>query len=188
MRVHSTAARRRAVVAISAMALAATCAGLAPGTANAGPTTVTFSITAGALTISNPATAALGSAAAGGTISTQLGAVTVTDLRSSLVAAWTATAVSTAFTTGGGSPAETVPATAVSYASGTATATSGVGVFTPGQATTAEAVPIDTAKTAYTLTSGTGNNSATWNPTLIITLPAAAVTGPYTGTVTHSVA
>jgi hypothetical protein len=38
------------------------------------------------------------------------------------------------------------------------------------------------------LTAGVGNNSAAWNPTLVVTAPAAAVTGLYTGTVTHSVA
>jgi hypothetical protein len=32
-----------------------------------------------------------------------------------------------------------------------------------------------------------GNNSVTWNPTVLITLPAQAVAGKYTGTITHSV-
>jgi hypothetical protein len=30
--------------------------------------------------------------------------------------------------------------------------------------------------------------SATWNPTLIVDIPAGAVAGTYTGTITHSVA
>jgi hypothetical protein len=33
-----------------------------------------------------------------------------------------------------------------------------------------------------------GNNTTTWNPTLIVTIPSTAVAGTYTGTVTHSVA
>jgi hypothetical protein len=33
-----------------------------------------------------------------------------------------------------------------------------------------------------------GDNSASWNPTFIVSLPAAAVVGTYTGTVTHSAA
>jgi hypothetical protein len=33
----------------------------------------------------------------------------------------------------------------------------------------------------------TGNNFATWNPTVSITLPAQAVAGTYSGTITHSV-
>jgi hypothetical protein len=43
-------------------------------------------------------------------------------------------------------------------------------------------------RTAFTLTLGVGDNSATWNPTLIVSVPASAVAGVYTGTVTHSVA
>jgi hypothetical protein len=47
---------------------------------------------------------------------------------------------------------------------------------------------LNVSRTAFTLTAGTGNNTATWNPTLVVALPAAAVVGTYTGTVTHSVA
>jgi hypothetical protein len=57
-----------------------------------------------------------------------------------------------------------------------------------GQATAANAVALSTPATAFTLTLGVGNNSATWDPTLIVAVPAAAVARPYTGTVTHSVA
>ncbi|MEU6410670.1 hypothetical protein [Microbispora sp. NPDC046933] len=35
---------------------------------------------------------------------------------------------------------------------------------------------------------GSGDNSATWDPTIVITVPAQAVAGTYTGTVNHSVA
>src|SRR4051812_19281972 len=102
--------------------------------ANAGDTTTTFVVSGGALTVSVPASAALGSVAPGASLSAQLGSVSVTDLRALLTAAWTASVSSTAFTTGGGTTAETVPLSAVSYWSGAATATSGVGTFTPGQA------------------------------------------------------
>ncbi len=47
---------------------------------------------------------------------------------------------------------------------------------------------IDTAKTAFSLTVGVGNNDATWSPTLIVNAPATVVAGDYSGTITHSVA
>lgn len=66
--------------------------------------------------------------------------------------------------------------------------TLGHGTFTPGQATAANAVTLSSPATAFRLTLGVGNNSATWDPTLIVAVPAAAVAGLCTGTVTHSVA
>ena len=99
-----------------------------------------------------------------------------------LVATWTATVSSTSFLTGGGTAAETIPAADATYTTGVAT-TTGVLVATP--------TPIVTLSgTAQTVVSGAGvgDNSAAWNPTIAIAVPAAAVTGLYTGTVTHSVA
>jgi hypothetical protein len=156
--------------------------------ATTGDTTVTFTVNAGALSITMPAAVNLGSGAAGGQITGQMGPVTVTDARGALTATWTTTVSSTDFTTGGGTPAETIPKAAVSYWSGPATATTGIGVFTPGQLTAILAQSLSVPRTAFTLTLGVGNNSATWNPSLIVSVPAAAVAGVYTGTVTHSVA
>ncbi|WJK42161.1 hypothetical protein O7608_07170 [Solwaraspora sp. WMMA2056] len=45
-----------------------------------------------------------------------------------------------------------------------------------------------TPVTAFSHDGGTGNNSATWNPTLDVNVPLANIAGTYTGTVTHSVA
>jgi hypothetical protein len=157
--------------------------------ATTGNTTTTFAVTGGALAITvPPSTVSLGSGTPGTQITAQLGAVQVTDARALLAAAWTSSVTATNFTTGGGTAPETVPNSAVSYWSGPATATTGFGTFTPGQANTAAAVTLATSRTAFTLTSGVGGNSATWNPTLIVSVPAAAVVGTYTGTVTHSVA
>ncbi len=159
--------------------------------ANAAPTgdtTVTFTVNGGTLDISVPATANLGAATAGVDLTGQLGPVTVTDARALLDASWSASAISTDFTTGGGTTAETVSATDVSYWSGAATATTGNGTFNPGQATAADAVAIDTSKTAFDHAGGSGSNSAAWNPTLDIAVPAAVVAGTYTGTITQSVA
>ncbi|MQS16956.1 hypothetical protein F7Q99_33405 [Streptomyces kaniharaensis] len=175
---------RYSVVAGVAMAVAVS------GVADAAPgdTTVTFSVSGSSLSISVPSSVSLGAGLPGATVGGQLGAVTVTDARALLTASWTASVISTSFTTGGATSAETVAASAVSYWSGVATATSGVGTFTPGQATAGVAQTLNSSRTAYSLTAGVGNNSATWNPTLSIALPASAVNGTYTGTVTHSIA
>lgn len=141
------------------------------------------------LSITVPATASLGSAAPGGTITAKVGAVQVTQ-SGIITQGWTASVTSTNFITGTGTPAQTIPNSDVSYWSGIATATTGLILsrFTPGQATAANAQSLSTSRTAYSL-SGVGlvANSATWNPTLIVHLPAGALAGTYTGTLTHSV-
>jgi hypothetical protein len=100
--------------------------------ADAATTTVTFTLTGGALTITAPATANLGTAAVGtATLSGSLGAVTVTDARGAPLGTWTASVFSTNFTTGGGTANETIAATAVNYASLSATSTTGTAVLHP---------------------------------------------------------
>lgn len=179
---------RRCARCAAGLAVATTVLGLGSGgQAWAGDTSTTFQVAAGGLSVSVPMSKDLGSGVPGGTISSQLGTVTVTDSRAQLVAAWTATVSATAFTTGGGTPAETIANSSVNYWSGPATATSGLGVFTPGQLTALLAQSLSTSRTAFTLTAGTGNNTASWNPTLVVNVPAAAVAGTYTGTVTHTV-
>lgn len=153
-------------------------------------TTVTFEVDEGTLDIVAPATADLGSGAPGGIITGQLGTVTVTDSRGAADASWVASVTSTVFETGGGTPAETVEPGLIDYWSGAATATTGNGTFTPGQANAGAAEPLDTVTpvTAFTHTGGTGGNTAAWNPTLVVNVPLDSIAGTYTGTVTHSVA
>jgi hypothetical protein len=144
-------------------------------------TTVTFSLTSGALSMSAPASVSLGSGAPGTTINGQLGPVTVTDEWALLSASWTATASSTDWTTGGGTPAETIPATDVGYDPGSITTTGTI---------TATGTPITLANTAapvVTGTDGVGNNTASWNPALAVAVPASGVGGTYTGALTESV-
>jgi len=114
--------------------------------------------------------------------------LTATSRKCATLSSGKSSVTATAFTTGGATTDETVANTSVSYWSGAATATTGTAVFTPGQATSANAQTMGSSRTAFAVTAGVGNNSATWNPTLIVTLPAQAVVGTYTGTVTHSVA
>ena len=115
----------------------------------------------------------------------QLGTVTVTDNRGIASASWTATVTGTAFVTGGATAPETIPLTQVTYWSGPATATAGTGTFTPGEPAAANAVDLTAPRTAFSLASGSSVNSASWNPTLSVSVPAAA--GTYTATITHSV-
>jgi hypothetical protein len=181
-----SASNAGAVLAAAGLTLGVGMAG--PADAAPGDTTTTFVVTGGSLTISVPGSASLGNGAPGTTISAQLGSVAVTDLRALLNASWTASVSSTAFTTGGATAAETVPLTAISYWSGAATASSGSGTFTPGQAAAGNAQTLTASRSAFAFTAGVGNSSAAWNPTLVVALPATAVAGTYTGTVTHSVA
>ncbi|MEU7837333.1 MULTISPECIES: hypothetical protein [unclassified Nonomuraea] len=153
-------------------------------------TTVTFTVNAGeGLEISVPdGPVSLGSGQPGDQVSGQLHVVTVMDQRAALNATWTASVYGTPLTTGGGTSVETVPVSALHYWSGPATATTGAGTFVPGQPTAADAEVLDEVYTAFSKINGAGNNSASWNPTIVIDVPAQAVAGTYTGTISHSVA
>lgn len=138
------------------------------------------------LNITAPTSASLGSTTPGGTVTAQLGSVTVD---STLGGAWTATVSTTSFATGGHTVAETIAKSRVSYWSGPFTAKSGIGgTYIPGQATAGQAQTLDVPRTAFRATSLALLSSVTWNPTLVVAVPSAAVAGTYTGTVTHSVA
>ncbi|MFC4590821.1 hypothetical protein [Sphaerisporangium corydalis] len=172
------------------VAQAATCAASA-----ACDTTTTFDISAGALEITVPDTADLtNDGAPGGFAYGLLGAVTVNDARASATPAWTATVTGTSFITGGGDdPGETIANSSVYYCSGSATATTGNGTFTAGQTGCAAPGPATGAtlaaqRNAYSHTTGTGNNSATWNPQITAVLALSNITGQYTGTISHTVA
>jgi hypothetical protein len=144
-------------------------------------TTVVFTVNSGALSMSAPVSADLGSGAPGTTISGSLGAVTVTDDRALLSASWTVTAASSDWTTGGGTPAETIPAGDAGYDPGTITTTGTI---------TATGTPITLSGTPAQVVSGTdgvGDNTASWDPVISVAVPASAVGGTYTGTMTQSV-
>ena len=156
--------------------------------AGAADTSTVFTLTGAGLDISAPTSANLGSISTGAvSITGGLGPVTVTDSRGVLSASWTSTVTGTDFTTGAGTPPETIPNIGVKYWSGPATSATGLGTFTPGQLTPLQAVIINVPRTAFSLTAGNGDNSASWEPSLIIDLPPSAVSGVYSGTVTHSV-
>jgi hypothetical protein len=181
---------RKQLVALAFAGFAA--AGLlAAPQAHAADTTTTFVLSAaGGLSISVPASTQLsaGTATNAGTLTAQLGAVSVSDLRGSLLGAWTASVTSSDFTTGTATAEETIAKANVSYWSGAATAATGIAVATPGQLTVAQAQPLSASRTAFAATATVGNNSSTWNPTIVVTVPSTAVVGTYSGTITHSAA
>ena len=153
-------------------------------------TTTTFTLTGGSISITLPGTTVnLGSASvAAGSLTGQLGTISVNDGRGLLDGSWTGTVSASHFTTGGQTTSGTIAATNVSYWSGAATTTSGVSTLAGIRLTWGAAVAINAALTTFTGGSLIGNNAASWNPTLIVSIPAASVVGTYTGTVTHTVA
>jgi hypothetical protein len=151
--------------------------------ASAGATTATVEITGGSLSISVPVDAgSLGTTAntvEGTTISGELGEVQVNDARSAAAGSgWVASVISTAFTPPAG---PTIAASAVGY---TANAIVKVGTATY---TANDPSDLTGASPAVTATGITGDNSATWNPTITVTVPGAMAAGVYSATITHSV-
>lgn len=174
------------------LALAAAAAALAAGAGLASPasatvTHVSVAIDAGSLSITVPVTTPatpvdLGSLPVvdGGKINGSLGQVQVLDNRNaSAGASWVASVISTAFAPPAG-PA--IGAANVGYIAGAITA--------QGTVTLVANNPPDLTgvTAAVTASAITGNNSATWNPTIEVTVPGGLASGIYTGMITHSVA
>jgi hypothetical protein len=174
-----------AVVAVAVVLSAAPASAAPSATTNA-----TFDIVGAGLDITAPATASLGSGSPGTAISGSLGTVHVSDARGASDASWTATVTATNFQTGTGTPTERVLASDIDYWSGTASDSAGNGSFVPGQATASSAQPLSNVDplTAFTHDGGTGVNSVSWSPTLIVNVQASDEVGTYSGSVTHSVA
>ncbi|MFB9622101.1 hypothetical protein [Nonomuraea helvata] len=147
----------------------------------------TLAVRALTLSMTAPTTASLGSAGAKGTISATLGTVTVVDSRPGNPL-WTATVSATDFTTSG-PPAGTIAKGNIAYWSGPITAQSGASNRTPGQPTAADRVSLSALITAFSARKLLAvTTSTSWKPTLVVTIPVSAVSGTYTGTITHSVA
>jgi hypothetical protein len=175
-------AKRSLLVAVAAgmltLGIALPASAAAPGDSGA-----TVTVQGGALSITVPTDAGnLGTRAnsvGGGTISGPLGQVQVSDARSAAAGSgWVASVISTAFTPPAG-PA--IAASAVGYTAGTITKV-GTATYTandPGNLTG--------VAPAVTATGITGDNSATWNPTINVAVPGGTVAAVYSATITHSV-
>jgi hypothetical protein len=143
-------------------------------------TTATFTIVGGDLTLAVGAAAALGNSTSGDTsITGSLGTASVSDARGD-TASWTVSAASTTFVLAIDPDAGST-STATLY---TAAQTAKVGTVTLAYGT---AVDISGASAVVTATAVSGNNSATWTPTLDVTMPSTARAGAYSGTVTTSI-
>ena len=165
--------------------LLATCCAIAVVTAQpAAPTKATTPSGGGALAISVPAAAGnlgtLINSVEGGTVSGPLGSVIVSDARSAAAGSgWVASVISTAFTPPAG-PA--LAASQVSYSAGDITKV-GTATYTANNPTNLTGVVA-----AVTATGITGDNSATWSPTITVTVPGGTAAGVYSAVITHSVA
>ena len=173
--------RARPFLAAAAVAAALVTTAV-PAAANE-PTAATVTVTGGALLITVPADAGnLGTRAnsvGGGTISGPLGQVQVNDARSAAAGSgWVASVIATAFTPPSG-PA--IAASAVGYSAG---AIVQVGTATY---TATDRVELTGVGAVVTATGITGDNSATWNPTITVAVPGGMAANVYAATITHSV-
>ncbi|MET0523717.1 MAG: hypothetical protein ABWZ91_02880 [Nocardioides sp.] len=168
--------RTLGTLAIAGSVLALVSVGSA--TAAPGDTVTTFTVEGGDLVLSAATVADLDVVATGETsVTGSLGEVVVTDSRGG-TEGWTVTAGSTAFvnTTVGGPTS-----TGVAYDAGTVVETGDV-------ATTVNSRAVSTPVAVVTADNVTGNNTATFDPSLTVTLPTNALAGEFEGTVTTSVA
>ncbi|MDQ1459655.1 MAG: hypothetical protein QOI08_1139 [Actinomycetota bacterium] len=174
--------RRNLLVAAVAALLPLGIAVPASATAS-GVSTASITVLAGALSISVPTGAGvlgtLTDSVGGGTISGPLGQVQVSDARSAAAGSgWVASVISSAFTPLTGTA---IAASAVGYTAGPITKV-GTATYTandPGDLTG--------VSPAVTATGITGDNSATWNPTITVAVPGGMAATSYFATITHSV-
>lgn len=156
----------------------------------ASATDVTFTITGGALSISQPESASLtggGVSLLGQSVSGALGETTVSDLRNGSLG-WSTKIHGTAFTNG----TTQIPVTSVkAYVPAAITAITGVVTPTQGLALDAlTGVSVAASAPGTTLVSATavlGSNTVKYTPHISIPIPADATSGTYSGTVTQTV-
>jgi hypothetical protein len=175
--------RKRSSVVVAAAAGMLALGAALPVAADAAVTPVVVTVSGGTLSITAPvASVLLGNqvdTVAGGTVSGLLGPVQVLDARSAAAGSgWIATVISTALTPTAG---PTIGAALIGYTAGSITKV--------GTATFYANNPPDLTGVAAAVTASgiTGNNSASWIPTINVAVPGGTVAGVYTGTITHSV-
>jgi hypothetical protein len=187
----------RRTIALSAVAALTAGLGLiAAGPASAS-SNVTFSVSAGTLSISEPDTSGgpmnLGTAtssAVGTTVQGAVGSTTITDNRGSL-AGWTVKIGSTDFSDSA-TPADVIAASKASAwapatGTGAPTVTSGIAVVTNTHISAATGLTLANTPASFMTATTTGSNVVTYNPNLTITIGSSVVSGTYNGTVTQTV-
>ena len=180
-----------AILATGLLPVAAFAATTGPAAFNSGAsfasTPVTFTVDGTGIGLTEPGSVDFGSEAIGGTVTGSLGEVQVADDQGLDGGGWTATAASSDFTLSSATDptsAETIPNSGVSYDPGTITASSTI--TATGYPV---AVPPGLIGTSNVVigTDADGDNTAHWDPTITIAVPATAVAGAYSGTITDSV-
>jgi hypothetical protein len=151
--------------------------------ATTGITSMSLTLTGGSLEITVPTDAgSLGTRSntvGAGVISGPLGEVQVLDARSPAAGSgWIASAISTAFTPPAG---PTIAASLVGYIAGPIVKV-GTATYTANNPTA-----LDGSVAVVTATGITGDNSATWNPTITVAVAGGKAAAVYTATITHSV-
>jgi hypothetical protein len=154
------------------------------GPASAADTQATITVNGGGLSITAPANAGnigtIANTVLGGTINGPLGQVQVNDARAAAAGSgWVATAISTAFTPVLGGA--TIGAASVGYTVGPITQV-GTATFTANNPSNLTGV-----LPTITATGITGDNSATWSPTINVAVAGGTIAGVYAGTITQSV-
>ncbi|HVB27012.1 MAG TPA: WxL domain-containing protein [Mycobacteriales bacterium] len=151
-------------------------------------TAITFTVSAGTLSISEPASAALGSvtsSALGTTVSGALGTTTITDNRGS-TAGWTLSFAASNFTD---AASDSIAASqAAAWLASPAVVTSGIAVVTNTHIAAATALTLGTSAAAFMTATTTGSNVVTYAPTVQVTIASDVVPGSYSGTTTQTVA
>ena len=175
--------RRKLVIASVAAVVAFGIALPTSAYAVPGATSASVTINGGSLSITVPAAAGnlgtVANAVSGEVISGPLGQVQVNDARNAAAGSgWVASVISTAFTPPSG-PA--IAASTVSYTAGPITQF-GTATYTPNNPNDLTGV-----SPAVTATGITGDDSATWTPTISVNVPGGMAPGVYSATITHSV-
>jgi hypothetical protein len=141
---------------------------------------VTVEVPVGVLSVSVPASAALGTVTPGGFAEVTLTPVQVSDTRAG-VAGWDAQ-VTMGDLVGTLNPARVIPASAATYTPGNANVV-GTATVTPATLSGLSATP----QPVQSATAVSGNNTATWSAVLRIDAPDGTLAENYTATLTHSV-
>lgn len=169
------------------VAAAALAVPLAAGGAEA--QSVTFTLSGGSLAITEPGAATITAGALSGLAGTSftgsLGNTTVSDTRGGITGWATTIAQTTAFTDG----TTTIPAGNVKAWVTAAIVPTGVATVSAGTYLT-EATGLalsGVGQTFVTAIAVVGNNSATFNPSIAVTVPSNATAGTYSGVITQTV-
>lgn len=156
----------------------------------AASSTINVTMTAGTLSISEPTSANLGSAASsasGTSVTGHLGTTTVTDSRASL-AGWTVSISATALSDGAGHTIAANKLRTYVAAGDGPTVTSGVAVPSTTYITATSGLTLSTGAQSFVTATTTGSNVVTYNPTVVVTLDSNVIAGTYSGAITQTVA